>query len=500
MHKALTLGDVVAEIFAYLERGSLAPLSRTCKTLSNPALDALWRAMASLDPLYMTLPAGVWTRAADGGLVAGITVPAPADWVRFSAYASRIRELLFVDSDAYLRPTLLQLVMRHSPFLPNPPLPRLHKLRMNRVCSDAEVALCLTLLVHPKLRTLDIVWPSPEIGAAMLSFMQLSCPDIQALFLGNAGGLLPIALRFTHLRTFQTNDPDTILDMRTLMTLARFPHLRDLTISGEFTSSSFTEITDDEVDAFFPSLAYLYFTNVTGVFALAHFLRAIKPGSLQELCLNYTLSQQPAKELRTLAESIALHKDLLGLALCSQEPTADGVMESSIAPLGTLRHLTQVNLTDVLSYASPSSAAFDLPLSWTEIQTMHIDCAAWHSQRPSAVPALALLEKLLAACPRLVDLHTALAVAEIPAALGRARERRAEPLRLTVVLPASRFTTVDPYDVAEYLSDICPDLEVACDEVGGTQFPNFRDRWLKVNGWIARINAVRAAERQRMES
>ena len=62
MQKALSTPDIALDIMAYLPNRSLTALARTSRALSEHALDELWRTMSSLDPLYQTLPAGVWTK------------------------------------------------------------------------------------------------------------------------------------------------------------------------------------------------------------------------------------------------------------------------------------------------------------------------------------------------------------------------------------------------------------------------------------------------------
>ncbi|GJE94343.1 hypothetical protein PsYK624_105120 [Phanerochaete sordida] len=150
MHQAFTVGDVVGEIVSYLERSTLISLTTTCKTLSGPALDALWREMVSLDPLYQTLPSGVWTKDGDGKLMTGPDIPgSPEDWARFTAYASRIRDLSFAEDTSELRPDFLQLLAFYLPSVSSPPLPSLQTLRIGRPYPDMELALCVTTLAHP---------------------------------------------------------------------------------------------------------------------------------------------------------------------------------------------------------------------------------------------------------------------------------------------------------------------------------------------------------------
>jgi hypothetical protein len=52
-------------------RRALAALSRTCRAFSEPALDALWRRLHSLEPFLLCLPtrASYYGETADGVLV-----------------------------------------------------------------------------------------------------------------------------------------------------------------------------------------------------------------------------------------------------------------------------------------------------------------------------------------------------------------------------------------------------------------------------------------------
>ncbi|GJE94348.1 hypothetical protein PsYK624_105170 [Phanerochaete sordida] len=497
MHKALVLSDVVAEILAHLKQKSLVALTTTCKVLSSPALDLLWRAMSSLDPLYQTLPEGVWTRDADGNLVVGTAAPIMGDWVRFTMYASRIRELSFADGAAQIRPTLLELVKRFMPSLPHPPLPCLLTLRITHEYSDAEVALCFTTLVHPGLRALDVMWPSPQTGASMLSVMQLSCPNIQTLVLGKANGLLPMAVLFSHLQKLVCDDPDTTLDMRMLMDLAQVPHLHHLSITSQFASSSFIDSTEAETESMFHGLQELSLENVTGVFALAHFLRVAKLHSLRSLSLKYTLCDQPAGEIRALAEGIASHSDLLKLSLCSREPITDAVTERDLLALASLTRLREVDLNDVLSYANTECGTFTLPLLWGDVQKMRIDCAVWRASKRGVVCGLQFLDKLVLRCPRLTHLHIAMRVTHIPELSWERRDKeRHEPLFLSLSVPASRMDTNDYHGIAQYLTGICSgDVWITCEGGKDARSSRLCDKWRYVDKWIACIITDRIARR-----
>ena len=73
MHRCLQVTELVAHILAALgpdpmvvgtvdtmQRRANAAMARTCKTLYEPAMDALWSLLVSLDPLIKCLPQDTW--------------------------------------------------------------------------------------------------------------------------------------------------------------------------------------------------------------------------------------------------------------------------------------------------------------------------------------------------------------------------------------------------------------------------------------------------------
>ena len=85
MHVALLIPELLGSILGYLEdtpqfpgehtygpgRKALAALASTCRALSEPALDALWRRLYTLKPLMLCVPtkAEVHTPPRDAALV-----------------------------------------------------------------------------------------------------------------------------------------------------------------------------------------------------------------------------------------------------------------------------------------------------------------------------------------------------------------------------------------------------------------------------------------------
>ena len=64
---------------------TLASLARTCRTLSAPALDALWMRLENLDPLIKVLPRRMWAKKYYPFVVRPIDTPHMPTTLSFSA-------------------------------------------------------------------------------------------------------------------------------------------------------------------------------------------------------------------------------------------------------------------------------------------------------------------------------------------------------------------------------------------------------------------------------
>ena len=79
IHRALLVSEILCLIFDFIRlfdespesehkwdrdsgKRTLASLARTCRTLSEPALDALWMRLDNLDPLIKVLPRRMWAK------------------------------------------------------------------------------------------------------------------------------------------------------------------------------------------------------------------------------------------------------------------------------------------------------------------------------------------------------------------------------------------------------------------------------------------------------
>ncbi|KAF7318573.1 hypothetical protein HMN09_00367600 [Mycena chlorophos] len=96
MHPCLEVPEIISEIVKYGSNATLAILAQTCRAISEPALDSLWRHIEGLYPLLRSFPVGLinWEPGRGfeefrfAGLARGITA---GDWERPLLYCSRVR-------------------------------------------------------------------------------------------------------------------------------------------------------------------------------------------------------------------------------------------------------------------------------------------------------------------------------------------------------------------------------------------------------------------------
>ncbi|KAF9269998.1 hypothetical protein L218DRAFT_913905 [Marasmius fiardii PR-910] len=86
-------------------RRSLSRLARTCKGLSEPALDTLWRELDSLVPAVGLFPALLLKKAKKPGL--GLSkAPEVEDWSRVLSYGERVRQITYNETSNALSPSI----------------------------------------------------------------------------------------------------------------------------------------------------------------------------------------------------------------------------------------------------------------------------------------------------------------------------------------------------------------------------------------------------------
>ncbi|KAG9308701.1 hypothetical protein JVU11DRAFT_11658 [Chiua virens] len=154
---------------------ALAALARTCRTLSESALDALWCLLPSLEPLLQC------SRDKDSYVDYDESVP-PFDekeWNVVLRHAPRVRELIVMKSDE-LSIKILESLWFHTTVL----LPNLRKLHWNP--HEYTNFLLIRLLLSPSLVHLDVHLPIDEDGIEgfVLGFLRCYhtfCPKLKSL-------------------------------------------------------------------------------------------------------------------------------------------------------------------------------------------------------------------------------------------------------------------------------------------------------------------------------
>ncbi|KAG6333713.1 hypothetical protein ID866_5380 [Astraeus odoratus] len=195
MHKCLFVSEIASIICGHLRqmalirelhsgdaseiyqvRQTLAGLARTCKSLKEPALDALWADLDSLYPLLTCLPVEV-RRRSDGSIDLDRPL-GPSDFVIFQRHARRVRALGYRLRRPFTSPDLCSL-LSSFPFTPgNALLPNLRILWWHD--DSDETFPFIRFFVPPTLTSLNLTgdfWPPCK--QTFVSFLHVHCPRLQ---------------------------------------------------------------------------------------------------------------------------------------------------------------------------------------------------------------------------------------------------------------------------------------------------------------------------------
>ncbi|KAI5897867.1 uncharacterized protein SCHCODRAFT_02487032 [Schizophyllum commune H4-8] len=99
----------------------LSRMARTCRALSDPVLNMLWKELDSLIPLLGLFPGSVLKKARKPGL--GMQrAPQPEEWKKVLKYGERVRRLTYIESAGNVSPNVFPIIEQHRPrtyILPN---------------------------------------------------------------------------------------------------------------------------------------------------------------------------------------------------------------------------------------------------------------------------------------------------------------------------------------------------------------------------------------------
>ncbi|KAG6837009.1 hypothetical protein H0H93_016469 [Arthromyces matolae] len=146
-----------------LELDSLARIACTCKSITESALDTLWREQKTLGPLVMVMPGDLWEQA-DFGLLKLTRPLRESDWPRFEFYARRIQHLGIEEDhinwssypDTYLDVNVFSAFGSYRPTRTLLPNLRAFTLDGGEEQAAAECLPHLQILLGPSVRVINI--------------------------------------------------------------------------------------------------------------------------------------------------------------------------------------------------------------------------------------------------------------------------------------------------------------------------------------------------------
>ncbi|RPD58094.1 hypothetical protein L226DRAFT_561915 [Lentinus tigrinus ALCF2SS1-7] len=419
MHRCLQVIDIVSNILEFVSlippdqdnpwRGYtnrhttnpvLAALARTCRTLSEPSLDVLWRNQYTLGPLIRTLPSRLYVEDIEDGSGGDpefascvrrhltLSPPtAPSDWVRFEYYASKIKSLgyymfEFPDQDLMnwhrhhllhcRRPVkpqtmeLLCLCRRQTVMLPN-----LRRLRLTR--HDIPLFRFVPMLLNPNLQVLNIAFYAETIirdpmlsndlyYAALpelLESLPALCPSLTELamcteqFPEVALHALSFAKTCPHLvACFVASIPTWSPSADILLHLAQQPHLRDVFLSLDEETADLSWLQPVSLRYPFPSLDTLDMRSPT-LSSCATLINLMGPCALRLVRLQPIEGPPPASDFRDVFVALRTHcsvrtlqsivveyyPEAPGCTTTSEEHSLTGDIVSILYPFSQLRFL-----------------------------------------------------------------------------------------------------------------------------------------------------------------
>ncbi|KAJ8596815.1 hypothetical protein M405DRAFT_892189 [Rhizopogon salebrosus TDB-379] len=183
--------EILRDIFAAIRkdsdfRATTATLARTCRTLKEPALDALWKNIIGFKPLLSCLPNGIVVRTSKRKQLVNESLLHPLfteEWKTFRQYARRIHFLIIHDSEL---DGITDRVVQALISAPTPLLPNLHSLQW---LDDRECFFpLLRALLVPTITSMRLgsglyydCWDPSFVKSALLASLGTRCPSIRTL-------------------------------------------------------------------------------------------------------------------------------------------------------------------------------------------------------------------------------------------------------------------------------------------------------------------------------
>ncbi|KAF7966567.1 hypothetical protein HWV62_37871, partial [Athelia sp. TMB] len=418
MHHCLELPEIVSniaeEVAADEDKGpspwaTLASFARTCRVISEPALDSLWKVQSSLVPLLQTMPADLWWKDPSIGTWITIRRPVvPTDWARFRTYAPRIRHFVKFQEgncygvptrgDTYLNPKSLQALALARPTDAVSFCPHVRSLDWEMLVDNTNESIsCMALFMGAA--TTSVALDTSKLSLpGLLSVLSIiaNFPSLQRVAMRSYSrrhysGHIGSAVYASHLweifaqgRGLQSIELDDALPRAVAVLFAGFKHLTRLVI-----------VVNDEYPTWqasgFQVLESLDITS-KGLLPALSFIRMLKsPLRTLRICVQ----EGPDPSARDIAETFEAisahcsHTHLRSLAYISRLQIHDNSLpidEETLRPLLSFKHLSALELRAKLPIRLGDDAVREMAPAWPQLSRLILGRGGWR-QNSSVTPA-----------------------------------------------------------------------------------------------------------------
>ncbi|KAH7909641.1 hypothetical protein BJ138DRAFT_1154807 [Hygrophoropsis aurantiaca] len=512
MHHALTIPEIIYEIFSYLPnlrgpylrvrkgRGyhtnishtTLAALAATCRTFREPALDMRWRRLPSVYSLIPLFPYDIWDKYdpdeynPDDVDLNFSRLPSTEEWIRFESYTSRIREIQVskggFEGMANVMATLLMKYNAHSSrhLFPN--------LRTVTWCSQEKSELQFAhLFLPPSLRCLTVEFdcfdPDPRAPGLVL-LPEHQCPTLTQfrirgpIFSQSLIAAVSRALESRPCQQLESLDCDQI-DESALRYIAKLPTLKDLSIYLPYWLSTYGP------DEGFINLQTLSLT-ASDLSAVVGFLPPTRlPLKSLRICImpdnSYNLPSAPLQQLFSRLSAGLRHTHLTQFHLLG--PPHNDLRETldfaALRPLSLFSELTSVRLHGFCGFDLDDDALAELAGAWPHLEELTLEGC-----RRTPEITLKGVRSLIRACPLLHTLELAIDATRL-CFISSATPGEDIHNDSIEALDLGKSTIDNPADVARILGDLFWALKkVYCSHFQGNIRNPYAQLWDEVNAHL----------------
>ncbi|EIW81768.1 hypothetical protein CONPUDRAFT_143463 [Coniophora puteana RWD-64-598 SS2] len=548
MHRALQVTELLQLIFSDFNKGctqfngglqgnpTLAALARTCCAFKEPALDALWECIITLDPFLRCLPEDAW-HFVDAGVPDYAPKRTPkvmatpsrhftvADWEILRKYTYRVRKLSEQPFMKLCSAALLELSLGpHDMF---PLLPRLKGIHWSDV-SKEDISY-LPLFLTPTLEDLSISFHriygrGVERIEPVLSSLGDLCPDVKYAHIYGYEeadeGAEMLSRSLHHWKTLETVHTGELMDDG-IVYLGSLPNLRTMSFTMR-PHTSFYNLRSRIIDKPFEALTSLV-AELNDLDGLVDFISHMEL-SLTDIELHVSDTFFCAGRVEDVIKALAKHGTRPLKTFFMIDSDYDGVpaFESkfvvrnhllaidSFRPLFKFTHLEILHVNMICCLELNDQGLIELALALPFLRDLSLN--AEYGWRTFSKVTFYGLYTVIHLCPRLRSLGIeldALAInstrpsADLPEHLQNFPEPKANTAITFLVVGDSLIE--DPATVAQRLYAVMPKLKkikawstkwAKWDEMDRILMRNmFKPRWAEVQRGLRRLRKPHLAHR-----